>query len=133
MDDPPEVAEAQIADLRAQLAERDAMLAKAGEENQTLRNKLEGRLRPDWQKDRERKYTETEIDFIQSLMDRYSECGGWIDLSLDHFGFMKIVWRYIQKEASTLAAIRENGHDRDENDTGDVRDATRSIHSVVAR
>lgn len=39
-------------------------------------------------------YTETEIQFIHSLLDRYSEDGGIIDLGNDHQAFMRIVRKH---------------------------------------
>jgi hypothetical protein len=40
-------------------------------------------------------YTPAEIEFLQCLLDRYSEGGGIIDLGSDHPAFMVIVRRYV--------------------------------------
>lgn len=49
----------------------------------------------------EKAYAPEEIEFLQCLLDRYSENGGAIDLSMDHPAFMRIV----RKHAPILAAL----------------------------
>lgn len=53
-------------------------------------------------------YTPAEIEFLQKLMDRYSEGGGIIDLAEDHRAFMGVVRAYrIAAERATRERVLE--------------------------
>ena len=50
-----------------------------------------------------------EVEFLQCLLDRYSEGGGTIDLLNDHEGFMAIVRKYVAKtQAQEIEAIKKD-------------------------
>lgn len=48
-----------------------------------------------------------EVKFVQSLLDRYSENGGLIDICADHEGFMTIVRKhYVARPATDHAGLK---------------------------
>lgn len=57
----------------------------------------------------EEAYNPAQIEFLQQLLDRYSENGGIIDLMDDHPAFMKIVMRNVPALSQACLKARENG------------------------